>query len=122
MLRSNLKTAIIKSGLYVKEIAAESGVKKKTIDKWVGVIETEPKVNDLYKVCVVLKTTMEEIVDGESGMEYVRKIIRNDPTAIQVPDRIRPVVDDIVLLDDNDLIGIRANIKAIAETKRKDIR
>jgi transcriptional regulator with XRE-family HTH domain len=119
MVRNNLKNAIIKSELFVKEIAAKSGVKKRTIDKWLSAEETEPKVNDLYKVCVVLKTTMEEIVDGESGTEYVCKIIKNDPKAIQVPDRLQSIVDALILLDDNELIGIQANAKALAENKRK---
>jgi transcriptional regulator with XRE-family HTH domain len=81
MLRDNLKAAINKSGLIVKEIAAKSGVKKRTIDKWVGIGATEPKVNDLYKVCKVLSVTMEWVVDGEAGSEYVGMIMRNDSSS-----------------------------------------
>jgi len=78
MLRDNLKSAISNSGMIVKEIAAKSGVNKRTIDKWVGISGTEPKVNDLYKVCKVLVTTMEWLVDGEAGAEYVRGIVKKD--------------------------------------------
>jgi transcriptional regulator with XRE-family HTH domain len=118
MIRENLKAAIDKSGLFVKEVAAKSNVKKRTIDKWVGSEETEPKVIDLYKVCVVLQTTMEEIVDGKAGAEHVRKVIRNDLRAVQVPDRLFSIVENLLVLDENELRGIRANVEALAEAKK----
>jgi transcriptional regulator with XRE-family HTH domain len=118
MIRENLKAAIARSNLFIKEVAAKSGVKKRTIDKWVGSEETEPRVVDLYKVCVTLRTTMEEVVDGETGAEYVRTVVRNDPKAIQVPDRLFSIVEDLLLLDEKELIGIRANVEALAEAKK----
>jgi len=122
MLRNNLKTAITKSGMVVKEIAYKSGVNKRTIDKWVGVSATEPKANDLYKVCKVLAITMEWAVDEEAGAEYVRLIVRNDPLAIQVPDGIKGIVDNLLLLNDNELKGIRANAEALAAPKKAKIK
>jgi transcriptional regulator with XRE-family HTH domain len=118
MLRENLKAAIAKSGMIVKEIAVKSGVNKRTIDKWVGVSKTEPKVNDLYKVCKVLSVTMEWLVDGEAGAEYMRKIVRNDPKAIQVPDRISPIVEGLLFLDDKELNAIRASVEVLSEVKK----
>jgi len=118
MIRNNLRTAIATSGLIVKEISAISGVKKRTIDKWVGVEATEPKVNDLYNVCKALKTTMEWLVDGDSGTEYIKTIIRNDPRAVQVPDRIFPIVERLLLLDDRELSGILANVQALTNNKK----
>jgi len=117
MLRDNLKAAINKSGMIVKEVAKESEVNKRTIDKWLGIEQTEPKVNDFYKVCKTLSVTMEQIVDGESGTAYVRKIIRNDPGAIQVPDRIHTIVLNLLLLDDKELKGISANVRELAADK-----
>jgi len=119
MLRDNLKAAISNSGMIVKEIASRSGVKKRTIDKWVGAEETEPKVNDFYKVCKILSVTMEQIVDSEAGEKYVRGIVRNDPKAIQVPDRISSIVQNLLLLDNKELKGIRANVEALAADKGK---
>jgi len=118
MLRDNLKTAISKSGLVVKEIAARSGVNKRTIDKWVGASGTEPRVNDLYKVCKALSTTMEYIVDGTAGMDYIRIVVRNDPLAIRIPDRIKDIVDSLLLLEDDELVGIRANVEALDSVKK----
>ena len=118
MLRDNLKAAIKKSGFVVYEIAEKAGVKKRTIDKWVGTTGTEPKVNDFFNVCKVLDVTMEWMIDGEKGAEYVRKVVRNDPFSVQVPDRIRDIVGNLLVLDDNELVGIRANAKALADTKK----
>ena len=117
MLRENLRTAINNSGMLVKEIALESGVNKRTLDKWVGASATEPKVYDLYSVCKILSTTMEWLVEGEIGVEYIRKIIRNDPKAIQVPDRILPIVNKLLLLDDRELKGVRALVEEMAADK-----
>ena len=111
MLRDNLRAAIHNSGMLVKEIALESGVNKRTIDKWIGVSATEPKVYDLYKVCKILMTTVEWLVDGETGAEHIRRIVRNDPKAIQAPDRIIPIVENLLLLNDKELKGIRALIE-----------
>jgi transcriptional regulator with XRE-family HTH domain len=119
MLRENLKTAIANSNLIVKEIANRSGVKKRTIDKWVGASATEPKVQDLYKVCKVLSVTMEWLLDGESGKKYLKSILRNDPFSIQVPNRIKDIVNNLVLLDDNELVGIRANVEALTAAKKE---
>jgi transcriptional regulator with XRE-family HTH domain len=119
MIRNNLKTAITKSGLIVKEIATKSGVNKRTIDKWVGASETEPKVNDFYKVCKVLSVTMEWLVAGEAGTEFIKTILRNDPFSVQAPDRIRDIVNNLLLLDDNELVGIRASANALSSSKKE---
>jgi transcriptional regulator with XRE-family HTH domain len=78
MLRENLKKAISESGLYVKEIALRAGVNKRTIDKWIGVENTEPKVNDLYEVCKVLDITVEWVVAGEAGQDYIRRLLADE--------------------------------------------
>jgi transcriptional regulator with XRE-family HTH domain len=119
MLRDNLKTAITSSGLIVKEIAAKSGVNKRTIDKWVGVSATVPMVNDLYNVCKVLAVTMEWAIDGEEGTEFVKAVLGNDPFSVQVPDRIKDIVGNLLLLDDNELVGIRASAEALAGNKKE---
>jgi hypothetical protein len=46
-------------------------------------------------------------------------VVRNDPGAIQVPDRLFPIVEDLLLLDENELRGIRANVEALAEAKKE---
>jgi hypothetical protein len=78
---------------------------------------TMPSVDKAYRCARVLGVTVEELINGEAGAEYVCKIIMNDPKALQVPARIRPIVDGLLILDKNELIGIRANVEALAEAK-----
>jgi len=118
MLRENLKAAINKSDMVVKEIADKSQVNKRTIDKWLGAEQTKPRVIDFYKVCKILSVTMEQMVDGEAGAVFVRKIMKFDPLAIHVPDKIRSIVDDLMLLDEKELRGIRAIVEILAEDKK----
>jgi SOS-response transcriptional repressor LexA len=113
MLRENLKTAISSSSLIVKEIAAKSGVNKRTIDKWVGSEATEPKVKDLYKVCQTLGITIEWAVAGEKGLNYVRHLIANEGKLWEPPGRIRAIVKVIEGLDNNTLKTVEKMILAI---------
>jgi hypothetical protein len=80
--------------------------------------KSDPGVSTACRLAYSVNKTVEELVDGEAGAEYVRKVARNDPKAIQVPDRIFPIVEDLLLLDEKELIGIRANVAALAEAKK----
>jgi len=113
MIRDNLKEAITKSGLIVKEIAAESRVNKRTIDKWLGRAETVPKVNDLYRVCVTLGVSLEEIVDGERGTAYLRLLIEKRGKPRRRPDQIQPIIKILETLDDNTLKIVEKMISAL---------
>jgi transcriptional regulator with XRE-family HTH domain len=95
MLRENLKAAISRSGMIVKEIAEKSGVKKRTIDKWVGAEATEPKVNDLYKVCQTLGITIEWAVTGKENCGFSQEtiFIANKISSLPPQDR-----EEIILL------------------------
>ena len=113
MLRKNLKAAFSKSGMIVKEIASKSGVNKRTIDKWVGAEETEPKVNDLYAVCKTIGITIEWAVAGDKGLDYVRQLIAKEGKLWESPERIREIVKVLEGLDDNTLRTVRKMITAL---------
>jgi len=49
---------------------------------------------------------------------YRQKVAKNDPTAIQVPDRIYPVVKNLLLLDDRGISGILAQTAALTKDKK----
>jgi transcriptional regulator with XRE-family HTH domain len=117
MIRENLKTAIARSGLFIKEVAAKSGVKKRTIDKWVGSEETEPRVIDLYKVCVALRITMEEVADGEAGIQYIREYVREKGWQFAPPERIADIVEAADRLSDEQLDYVMGLIKTMLDKK-----
>jgi hypothetical protein len=77
-----------------------------------------PRADQAIKIAKAMGITVEELIEDVAGLEYVRKIIKNDPFSIQVPDKIKDIVDNLLLLDDNELSGIRANAEALAYPKK----
>jgi transcriptional regulator with XRE-family HTH domain len=78
MLRENLKKTFKDSGLVVKEIAAIAGVPKRTIDKWMELKSINPGALDLYRVAKAEKTTVEALVDGETGRQYLLDLLSTE--------------------------------------------
>jgi hypothetical protein len=81
--------------------------------------KSDPGVSTAYRLARSVNKTIEELIDGAAGAEYVRMVVRNDPKAIQVPDQLYSIVEDLLLLDESELIGIRANVEALAEAKKE---
>jgi Trm5-related predicted tRNA methylase len=44
--------------------------------------------------------------------------MRNDPSTVQVPDRIYPIVECLLALSDRDLSGILAQVQTLARDKK----
>jgi transcriptional regulator with XRE-family HTH domain len=111
-----------------KWLAGKSGVGRTAINNGIAKaakakqerkpVKNSPSVDNAYAIAKALGLTVEELVDGEAGAEYVRKMVRNDPKAIQVPDRLSSVVQDLLLLGEKELRGIRANVEALAADKK----
>ena len=118
MLKDNLKGAFAACNLYVKEVSAKSGVKKATIDNWLSAAKTkEPRAIDLYAVCRAVHITMEQAVDGEAGLEYVRSVIKRDGAQFSPPDRIADIVEAANGLSDEQLGYVMGLIKTMLEKK-----
>jgi transcriptional regulator with XRE-family HTH domain len=104
------------------------GIERKTVEKNCNLTNnaftqglkrnSSPSVDLAYRLSQAVKMTIEELVDGETGAEYAQKIVRNDPRAVQAPDRIFDIVENLLLLDDKELSGIRANVAALADGKK----
>lgn len=101
-----------------KWLASLSGVGKTVINSGISRKST-PSADNAYSIAKVFSVSIEELLDGEAGAEYVQKIAKNDPRGVQVPDRIAPIVQSLLLLDDKELVGIRANVEALAEAKKE---
>jgi transcriptional regulator with XRE-family HTH domain len=118
MIQENLKAAFLASKLYVKEIAAKSGVNKSTIDGWISTRAYEPRPIDLYAVCKVVDITIEQVIDGDAGAEYVRQWARREGKVYSPPDQIADIVQGLSLLDDNELDMIRGAVAAVVDRKK----
>jgi DNA-binding XRE family transcriptional regulator len=125
---NNVRTRLKDKKDGQKWLAKESGVGRTAINNGISKlnkpepqgreIKNSPSVDNAFAIAKVLGATIEELVDGEVGVEYVRKVVRNDPRAIQVPDRLSSIVEDLLFLDENELRGIRANVEALAAPKK----
>ena len=64
--RENLKSQLEYSGMLVKELAARSGVKKKTIDSYLGTSSCTPSVEIAVRIAKALGVSVEFLVTGEN--------------------------------------------------------
>lgn len=65
--RENLKSQLEYSGMLVKELAASSGVKKKTIDSYLGNRGYVPSVHAAVSIAKALGVSVEYLVTGKNG-------------------------------------------------------
>jgi transcriptional regulator with XRE-family HTH domain len=63
--RENLKEQLLFSGMYVKELAALSGIKKQTIDSYLNVQSCMPSADAAVAIARALGVTVEYLVTGE---------------------------------------------------------
>ena len=118
---SNVSARLNKMGRSQKWLAEMSNVGKTVINSGIA-RKSSPTADNAYAIARVFEVSIEELLDNRGGAKYIQAIARNDPKAYQVPDRIKPIVENLLLLDDRDLNGILANTAALAEDKkgRKD--
>jgi len=62
--RENLKSQLEYAGMLVKELSARSGVKKKTIDSYLGTRCYTPSADAAVSIAKALGTTVEYLVTG----------------------------------------------------------
>ena len=113
----NLENARIMARKERKDIEKECQLANNAFTQGIK-IKSSPSVDLAYKLAKAVGITIEELVAGESGAEFVRKAVRNDPGAIQVPERIYHIVESLLLIDEDQLTGIRANVEALALRKK----
>jgi transcriptional regulator with XRE-family HTH domain len=65
--RENLKSQLEYSGMLVKELSVRSGVKKKTIDSYLGNRGYTPSVEAAVSMAKVLGVSVEFLVTGEDN-------------------------------------------------------
>jgi len=67
--RENLKEQLSFSGMYVKELAALSGVKKQTIDSYLNVNNCMPSADAAVAIAKALGVSVEYLVTGRETKE-----------------------------------------------------
>ena len=113
----NLEDARIKAKKERKTIEKECNLANNAFTQGIK-RASSPSVDLAYQLARAVGMTIEELVDGKAGAEYVRQMVKNDPGAIQVPDRISSIVKSLLLLEETELTGIRANAEALVKAKK----
>jgi len=112
----NLEKARERTGIERKAIEQECNLANNAFTQGLR-RNSSPSVDISYRLAKAVGMTVEELVGGEAGLEYVLRIVRNNPRAVRVPDRIFPVVECLLLLDDKELRAILANVKELTSDR-----
>jgi len=67
--RENLKAELTYSGLLVKELAAQTGLKKHTIDTYLSVRDRMPSADVAVRIARVLGVSVEYLITGQETSE-----------------------------------------------------
>jgi transcriptional regulator with XRE-family HTH domain len=65
--RENLKSQLQYSGMLVKELAARSGIKKKTLDSYLGIRGYIPSAEAAVSIAQALGVSVEYLVTGRES-------------------------------------------------------
>jgi transcriptional regulator with XRE-family HTH domain len=114
---NNLEKAREKAGKERKAVEKECNLPNNAFTQGIK-RGSSPSVDLAYRLAQAVGMSIEELVAGEAGAAYVRKVVRNDPRAIQVPDRIYPIVENLLLLNDTELKAVLASVEVTAADKK----
>jgi hypothetical protein len=78
-----------------------------------------PRADEALKIAKAMSTTIEELIDGEAGAEYVRRLYADKGLLWEPPSRIADIVDVLNAVDDTTLDTVRTMLLPLRE-KRGD--
>ena len=104
-----LRSEIEYIGLTQKEFAAKIGIKKRTLDTYLGIQQSMPPADTAVKIAATLGLSVEYLVTGK---EYKQNI------DISGYLRFRDILDDLAVLPEEILAIVKAMIKAAANHER----
>jgi DNA-binding XRE family transcriptional regulator len=113
----NVSARLNNLGKSQKWLAEMSNVGKTVINSGIA-RKSSPSADNAYAIACVFEVSIEELLDNDAGAAYIQTVSRNDLRAIQVPDKIYPIVRNLLLLEDRDLTGILASTEALAKDKK----
>jgi len=107
---NRLRSEIEYIGLNQKEFAIKIGVKKRTLDTYLGIQQSMPPADTAVKMAAALGLSVEYLVTGK---EYKQK------TDISKYLQFRDLLDDLSALPAETLGTLKSVIKAFADAQRK---
>jgi len=104
-----LRSEIEYIGLSQKEFAAKIGIKKRTLDTYLGIQQSMPPADTAVKIAAALNLSVEYLVTGK---EYQQK------TDISKYLQFKDLLDDLAVLPEETLEPIKAVVRAFAQRER----
>ncbi len=114
MFRDNLKEQIEYKGMIIKELAAKTGISKRTIDTYVDSRAVIPNAEIAVKLAKALDTSVEFLVNGTDSKTQIDipQKAKSDYT------KYKKIIDDLNSLPQDYLPIIEAMIHAAAKQKK----
>jgi len=78
---------------------------------------TVPSADKAYRIACALEVTVEELLDGEDGVEYVRQLFADKGLLWEPPRRIADIVEVLNAVDDITLDTVRTMVLPLKEKK-----
>jgi len=100
--------------LTAKDLGSKSGVGYRTIENWLSSRDATPRADFAVSVACVLGTTVEYLVSGDIGSEYVRGLVESEGSMFRAPPRIAGIVEDLDRIDDVKLETLKLIVRAMA--------
>lgn len=111
MFRDNLKEQIEYKGLIIKELAAKSGISKRTIDTYVDSRAVVPNAEVAVKLAEALDTTVEYLVNGVEKKRTL-DIPKKEHNTF---DKYKKILDDLNMIPQEELPIIEAIVHTVAK-------
>ena len=111
--KENLKSELTYSGILVKELAALSGVNKRTIDNYLNTHNCMPSADAAVRIAGALGVTVEYLITGHEKRE------RNHP--LPFPDS-RAVLKNLETLNKRDrkiVLNLIKSLKEMEDSEKK---
>lgn len=111
MFRDNLKDLIEYKGIVRKELSAQTGISKRTIDTYLDSRAVIPNAEVAVKIAKALGTSVEFLVTGEDSVNHEQKIYSDFETYR----KYRKIVNELDTLSPELLKSIEAMIHTASE-------
>jgi transcriptional regulator with XRE-family HTH domain len=115
MFRDNLKDVIEYKGIVRKELAAQTGISKRTIDTYLDNRAVIPNAEVAVKLAKALGTTVEFLVTGEDAFNPEQRLYSDFDTYR----KYKKIVNDLDKLPPELLKSIETMIHSAVESSKK---
>jgi hypothetical protein len=110
-----IKEGIAAQNTSQEWIASRIGVRADLFRRWSS-RRTMPNADQAVGIAEALGTTVEYLVKGEPGAQYVRDLVAREGVNYQPPERIASIVADLVTLNDSSLETVKTMVNAVANS------